>query len=363
MSAPRPLYYIAMKQWRRAISLLLAVSIVTGLASMPGTAHAAGSGISLTTSPVSLDLMVQSGTSVTRTLLVMNNGTTPVKITMQLDEFSAKGTDGQAIITQPAPNDPSPGWVSFSPKSFIAQPSVWMPVKMTINLPKNAQLGYYYAAVFAPDIGTKAGNHTNVIKGSNGILVLVDTQSGNEKRTVDIASFTSSKKIYEYLPASFTVSVHNNGNIYLAPYGNIYISKSADSTHTIDVLKVNPNGGNVLPDSYRNFSATWSNGSPAFVNKTIAGQAVRDKSGQPVQRLSWDFSHGKKLRFGKYYAKLTLIYNNGKQTIPLTSTISFWVLPWKIIGGFIIVLAAIIAGLWFGRERIGRALKVLAGKA
>jgi hypothetical protein len=344
-------------KWPLSLTITVLVIVIA-----PGAARAADPGISLTSSPVSMDLVVQPGTSTTRTLQLMNNGTSPVKITMHLDEFSAKGVNGQAIITQPAPNDPSPKWVGFSPASFTAQPGVWESVKMTISLPKSAQLGYYYAVVFSPDVTTAPTTRANIIKGSNGVLVLVDTQSGNEKRAADIANFSVSKKVYEYLPATFTVSIHNSGNIYLAPFGNIYISHSANLTHTIAVLNVNPNGGNVLPQSNRDFSATWDDGFPSFQNKTIDGQVVRDKAGKPVQQLHWNFAETKKLRFGKYYAKLTLLYNNGKRTIPITSIVSFWVIPWKLLGGFIIVVVALLAAAWFGRQRLRRAAKVLFGK-
>jgi len=341
--------------FRLCLALALLVPII-----MPATALAADSGISLTSSPVSMNLVIKPGTSATKTLQLENNGTAPVKINMQLDEFSAKGTHGQAIITEPSANDPARQWVSFSPSSFVAQPGVLNSVKMTIHLPRSAQLGYYFAAIFAPETSTTAGARQNVIKGSNGVLVLIDTQSGNEKRAVNVASFSSSKRLYEYLPASFTVTIHNRGNIYLAPFGNIYISHNADVTNTIAALNVNANAGNVLPKSNREFQATWSDGFPAYVNKTISGQLVQDKKGQPIQALKWDFTKANKFRFGKYYAKLTMIYNDGQRTIPLTSVISFWVIPWKLltVGGIILLLliGLIGMGLWSSGRRMGNVM-------
>jgi hypothetical protein len=337
----------------------LATLVVTVV---PRTALAASPGISLTTSPVSLNLNIKPGTSSTSTLQLMNNGSEPLKINMKLDEFNARGQNGQALITEPSPSDPTVSWVSFSPGSFTAPPGVWMPVKMTINLPKTAQLGYYYAVIFSPDIPATPTHNSTVIKGSNGILVLIDTQSGNEKRLVNIANFNVSKKVYEYLPATFNVSVHNSGNIYLAPFGNIYISRNSNFTNSIAALDVNRAGGNVLPNSSRNFTATWSDGFPVFEKKTIDGQVVSDKQGTPIQQLKWNTNHLDKLRFGKYYAKLTLIYNDGKITIPITSVVSFWVLPWKLISVFIALILFIIIVGWFGRKRLHRAFRVLMGK-
>jgi hypothetical protein len=265
---------------------------------------------------------------------------------MRLDTFSAKGTSGAANITAPSPNDPSSKWVSLSPSSFVAQPGIWSSVKMTISLPASSQLGYYYAVVFEPDVVAQPAIKSSTIKGSNGILVLVDTSSSNEKRSISLASFSVSHKVYEYLPANFTLNVHNTGNIYLAPYGNIYVGRSSTLSSSIASLSVNGTGGNVLPNSSRDFQASWSDGFPAYQNKTLDGQVIRDKKGNPVQQLKWDFTKVNKFRFGKYYAQLALTYNNGQVTIPLTSEVSFWVIPWKLILVLLLVLGLLGLGVF-----------------
>ncbi|MFZ3031816.1 MAG: hypothetical protein WA082_02160, partial [Candidatus Moraniibacteriota bacterium] len=38
-----------------------------------------------------------------------------------------------------------------------------------------------------------------------------------------------------------------------------------------------------------------------------------------------------KLRFGKYTAKLLLIYDDGKRDIPIEGEVSFWVIPWRLV--------------------------------
>lgn len=345
-----------MRKYKGLLAIFAVVLVLTlGLKE----ATAAGSSVSLTTSPVALSLNIKPGTTSSNTLQLMNNGNVPVKISMHLDIFSAKGDNGAANITSPAPNDPSSNWVNFSPSSFIAQPGVWSSVKMTISLPKTAQLGYYYAVVFEPDVSTQSTIKANTIKGSNGILVLVDTSSANEKRSVSLASFSVSHKVYEYLPANFTVNVHNTGNIFLAPYGNIYIGRSSTLSSSIASLSVNSTGGNVLPNSSRNFQASWSDGFPAYQPKTLDGQVIRDKNGNVVQQLKWDFTKVNKFRFGKYYAQLALTYNNGQVTIPLTSVVSFWVLPWKLLIVLLVVLGLIGLGVWsFVRNLVRRINKV-----
>jgi hypothetical protein len=315
--------------------------------------------ISLTTSPISLDLTIHPGGSVTKTLQLMNNGPQPVSIVMQLDTFSANGTSGQATIIPPSPNDPSLKWVTLSPVMFVAQPGVWTPVTLTITMPPTSELGYYYAVIFKPEIPDQPTTKANTIKGSNGIFVLVDTNSGNETRQMSISNFSVNHTVFEYLPATFSVGVRNDGNIHIAPYGNIYISRNSNMTHALAALAVNSSGGNVLPNSSRTFQASWSDGFPAYQPESIAGQIVRDKKGNPVEQLRWNFADADKFRFGKYYAQLTMVYNNGKQTVPITSTVSFWVIPWKALIAIGLIAVIVAVGVW----SISRSAIKLAAKA
>ena len=287
------------------------------------SAQAAGIPITLTTTPVSLDLHIAPGTQTSSTLQFKNSSSVALPVNMQVQVFGAYGSSGQAAITKPKPSDPSTSWVSFSPSSFTAQPNVWTAVKMTINLPKTASLGYYYAVIFKPTIPTTTPQaRSTSVKGSNAILVLVDSASGNEKKSISVANFSANKHVYEYLPVNFSVTLHNSGNIYLAPSGDIFISRNSDMSHSIATIPFNSSGANILPSSNRVFKNSWTDGFPVFVAKTINGQPVFDKKGDPIYSLNWDFSKANKFRFGKYYAQLTISYNDGTANKILTSQVS-----------------------------------------
>lgn len=312
----------------------------------PAFSYADSPAVDLTSSPISLSLPITPGSSYTTPIEVMNNAAKPVTINMKLDKFGAVGTSGLAQIITPKANDISATWVTFSPQTFVAQPGVWSKVQMTINLPSSAQLGYYYVAVFQPVENVKTNGPSTIVKGSNGVLVLVDTHSSNEKRQVQVASFTTNHGVYEYLPVNFKVNIHNAGNIYVAPYGDIYISRSSVITSSISSLPVNSSQGNILPHSNRIFNASWTSGFPVYVNTTKNGQTVVNKKGVPIQKLDWNFSNLKDFRFGKYYAQLTLVYSNGLRPIPIYGVVSFWVIPWKLMLFTLFLLLIIGAGLW-----------------
>jgi hypothetical protein len=320
-------------------SLLAIVLLVSVL---PLKASAASSNI--TTSPISQDLPATPGTTVSTTLQVENNGQQAVPISVELKTFKASGTSGQAEITNPVANDPSLSWVHFSETSFTAEPGVWKTIQMSVSLPKDANLGYYYAVLFKPVLptGPQAAS-TNTVNLSNAILVLVDTNSGNEVRQLQVSSLTSLHKLYQYLPASFNIVVHNTGNIYVPPDGELYISKDASFNHVLATLPINKSSGRVLPNSSRLFTIRWSDGFPVYQPETIDGQPVIKKGNKPVLKLHYNFSQANRFRFGKYYARMVLVYNNGQRDVPIYGVVSFWVIPWKLLLAILLIILLQIA--------------------
>jgi len=128
------------------------------------------------------------------------------------------------------------------------------------------------------------------------------------------------------------------------------------------ILDINPGGGNVLPQSNRIFSLQWTNGFPVYKPKTINGQEVNGKNGKPIQQLSWNLSNITNFRFGRYYARFVLVYNNGSRDIPITGQVSFLVIPWLFILGFVIVFIFIGIGIWSIGRSIFRRIKKITKK-
>jgi len=315
------------------------------LSSSP-TSAATNSGSNLTTSPVSVTLSWTPRSAGTTTLQLQNNGLNPTPIQVKLEKFRASGEAGQAEIFDPGPSDASLSWVHFSDTSFVAQPGVWKQVTMTITVPETAAFGYYYAVVFSPTSKGLPLPGANAFRGANAVLVLLNVHTPGEKNQLQIASFTASQNVYQYLPATFTVKVRNTGDIYAAPRGDVYISAGDGSGKVIDTIELNQAQGNVLPATSRDFTLVWDDGFPHYVTKRVNGQIASDSSGQPQTELQWDASKLTHLRFGRYTARLVMVYNDGIRDIPLTARVSFWVIPWTmlLIGVVLVVLMAL--GAW-----------------
>ncbi len=177
----------------------------------------------------------------------------------------------------------------------------------------------------------------------------------NAKRDVQLVTIQSTRSIYEYLPASIDIKLKNKGNIHVAPVGSLYILKKDKQVGLVDFNKA---GGNVLPGTNRVFNLEWNDGFPRQDNKKENGVAVRDKDGKEIKELKWEFSQIPKFRIGKYTAKLLAVYSdvNGRE-IPVEGSVSFWVIPWKILLGGAFILFLIGVGLYVSTRRFFKTLK------
>jgi hypothetical protein len=231
---------------------------------------------------------------------------------------------------------------------------------MTIDPPSTAALDYYYAVLVKPEISATSTLHiTSTFKGNNAILMLLDVASPNAKPSITVNSFSANHGVYEYLPASFSVTAKNTGNVYLPPTGDVYVSKSPNFSNIINIIPINSAQGNVVPGSIRVFKEQWTNGFPLFVQKTVDGQPLADKNGKPIEDLTWNFSQTNKFRFGKYYAKMVFVYNNGQRDVPISAVVSFWVIPWKIISVIAAVIILSTVGLYVsGHKLANRTLRL-----
>jgi hypothetical protein len=326
----------------------VAVGVLLSGVSSP-LAHAADAAnpegaFNVVVSPTSVGLQAKPGTAVSTDLKVQNQGLSTEHVKVSLMKFSARGQDGTPQLEDITSSDDFANWAQFSTPRFDAEPNVWKTVKMTINVPKTAAYGYYYAVIFSREGAEKQiqPKQANLL-GAVASLVLLDVDAPGSVRQAKIAEFSTGRKVQEFLPADFVVRMQNTGNTHVAPRGNIVVTKGGKN---VALLEVNLKKGFVLPNSYRKFTSTWSDGKPVYKLKEADGKAVLNKQGKQEQALDWSNFSPDKLRFGKYDAKLVMVYDDGKGDVSTEATLSFWVIPWRILGGGLIVALLVVAGLW-----------------
>jgi hypothetical protein len=324
---------------KNALLLLVATfGILFNFLPSPALAQTTSSpGLNVEISPLPIELSAKPGTTTTTDLRVRNSGSTPELLKTSLKIFSAEGADGHIVLHDPTPADDFTKWVSFDKPVFVAPPGQWQTIKMSIALPASAAFGYYYAVQFALANPPKAQPGAARLQGAVAIFVLLNAEAPGASRKIEVTYFKADHSSYEFLPVNFSVAVKNTGNVHTAPHGNIFIKRGSKQ---IASIPVNTTEGMVLPKSNRIYTAAWSDGFPVYVTLTDGnGNPIRDANGQVKRQLQWDFSKVSHLRFGHYSAQLLLIYNDGQRDIPITGSLSFWVVPWRLIFFVILIIA------------------------
>lgn len=303
-------------------------------------------------SPLPVALEAKPGTTASTNLQIKNAGNSTERVKVTVLKFSAEGEDGTPKLLDVGPGDDFINWVTFSESRFDAEPNVFKTIKMNINIPSGAAFGYYYAVIFSRD-----GAEQNIqpekanLLGAVASLVLLDVQAPGAKREAALTEYSTPKRTFEFLPADFTVRLKNTGNVHVAPRGNIFIKQGGQ---TKGLIEVNLNKGYILPGTFRKFTADWRDGNPVYKVKEVDGKVVLDKNGKQKHFLDWSNFNPSKLRMGKFDAKLVMVYNDGTHDVPVEGNVSFWVIPWRILGVFLVILLLLLAGLY---ALIGRPLR------
>jgi hypothetical protein len=310
---------------------------------LASSASAQSGELRLTTSPLPINLKVTPGSSVSAALKIKNDGNQAENLKISLMKFKADPVTGAAILADRAPEDSYFDWVTFSDPTFTLPSNEWKTVTATFNVPTTAAFDYYYAIVFfRADQQVAPGDRQTVLNGGTATLVLLTADVPGAKKEVSLDQFSVNKNIFEFLPAIFSVKAKNTGNVHIIPHGNIFIENG--NGQTVATLDVNATQGSILPDAPRTFTTDWSDGFPVYVPKEENGVSAKDDKGNIIKELKWDFADASKLRFGRYTAKLVLVYDDGQRDVPIESEVTFWVMPWRVIGGILIILIFVFIG-------------------
>lgn len=301
-------------------------------------------GLRLVTSPLPINLVTEPGKTITTELKVKNGGIQKETLKVDLMKFKAYEESGKPQLLEREAGDDFLTWVTFSEPTFTLDPDEWKTIKATFAVPETASFGYYYAFVFSRMADANQINSTQTaLLGGTAVLVLLEARIPDAKREITVTEFSVDKKFYEFLPTTFIVKLKNTGNVHIAPRGNIFIEQG--NMKDIALLEVNSEKGNILPDSSRIFATAWKDGFPVYTQKVQDGKTVLDEEGNPVLELTWDWDETSKLRFGKYTAKLLLIYDDGKRDVPIEGEVSFWVVPWRLLLVLLVVAIFFFIGI------------------
>lgn len=310
----------------------------------PTLAQTPEAGLRLITSPLPISLITPPGSTISTELKVKNAGLQPERIKIDILKFKAFESSGAPQILDPEPTDDFIRWVTFSEPNFTLDPEEWKTITATFTVPDTASFGYYYAFVFTRQAEeTELKEKETQVVGGTATLVLLEARVPEAKREVRVTEFSTDRSVYEFLPVTFTVTLKNTGNVHIAPRGNLFLERGSDKA--VARLELNPSKGNILPDSLRIFTTEWTDGFPVYTPLIEDGKVLKDEAGQQKFTLTWDWQNTAKLRYGKYTAKMLLVYDDGTRDIPIEGSVSFWVVPWRMVGGVLFIALFFFIGM------------------
>lgn len=297
--------------------LLFAVALLMGCSFLYFHLVKAADQTTISISPLTFDLSANPGDTVTNEFLVRNSGAEDAVISAEAQDFVAAGEAGEVNLTDTKTTYSLASWIEMDSSQFVLKGGQQQRIKFVVRVPFNAEPGGHYASVFA-HLSPTLGNATS---GSGvgqkiGALVLLRV-GGNAKEAANVATFDTSKGIYQKGPVEFDLRIENTGSVHIKPAGIIAVTDIFGKK----VADVTVDQNRVLPGAIRKMTATWS--------KT------------PLM--------------GKFTATLLTYY--GTDNKQLSAATTFWIIPWTLIIIWLSVIMVVAIALWLGRARIKSAIK------
>lgn len=265
--------------------------------------------------PGRVEIEVKPGQSVTQYISVANRISDNRTFELVVEDVSGSANGERAVTFMGDVRGPYTvqDYITFPKNTFKLDLGERARIPVTVTIPADAEPGGYYGGVLVStvkDDGVDEGEGTarSPIVARVGTLFFI-TVPGDVVRTGATKSLTLSeaKAWYEKGPIKFSVLYENTGSVHLNPYGELRITNLFGE----EVAFVELEPWFILPKSLR----------------------TRD--------ISWD----REMLFGRYTA--TAFINRGYDDVVDEVSVSFWVLPWKIVLPVFVVLFVILFSIRF----------------
>ncbi|MEO6109716.1 MAG: hypothetical protein ABIP50_01755 [Candidatus Saccharimonadales bacterium] len=296
---------------KRLLTLGIAAFIIGLVAIVPSSITYAeeNSGSGLEISPALVELNAVKGNIYTVNLSVTNVTNNNLVFNSFVNDFGSKDETGtpNVILDNTVTPTSIKTWVSNIP-DFNLKAHEKKKLTATITVPSNAAPGGHYGVIRFSGHNDSAASSNVDLTASAGTLILLKVD-GPVIEKVNLISFDATKNgkagaSFETGPITFVTRFENVGTVHVKPTGQIEVKDFFGNQ--VANLPINDAGGNVLPSSIRRFEATF------------------DKS--------W--------MFGQYSAQISIGY--GTRGGAIVESISFWVIPYKILLIGLILLITVI---------------------
>ena len=264
----------------------------------------AQSALGLSAIPPRLEITVNPGQTITKTIKVRNESKLEKIITTDIKDFIVVDNSGTPlqVDSQDLSNRwAASSWIQVSANKLKLKPGETRSLSVTVIAPDDALPGGHYAMILhSPGNDTVLSQTGAVIQANVGTIVYI-TIPGNINEAAQIKDF-STPSFSEYGPIPFTATITNLSDIHISPQANILVTNFLG----LKTANLALDSINIFPYTSRQFTALLN----------------------------------KQLLMGRFKAIWSAAYGTTGQIA--TSTIFFWVIPYKLVITLVAILTIII---------------------
>jgi hypothetical protein len=311
--------------FRAVVATFAFSSLLSAAAFAQASPNSAAAGQALEIGPPLINLRGDPGQTLKATLSLRDVSSNKLVVSNEINDFTANDVDGtpKLLLNQTESNPYSIiSWITALPQ-FTLTPKQIQQLNVTVKVPQNAAPGGYYGVIRFTGLPPGVNGTGLGLSASIGALVFVRV-NGDAKESVAVSDFSTiggngkPNWMFESQPVNFATTLKNGGNLFEGPTGKIVVTDMFGKD--IGGILINSDQKNILPGTTRKF--------PSVLDQSVIGNTFL---------------------FGKYTAKLTLNY--GENNKSLTSTVTFWVIPYRLIAAVIIGLVVLGLLIRFGLQR------------
>ena len=181
-------------------------------------------GFSLNISPPSFKASVEPGMSTSGTITIKNNSERVPGILVYTQDWLYNPDGSKSFHAAGTTSFSCAKWISLFPKKFQLGAGERMGVQYTINMPEDAEGGYYAVIFFEsipPDAVTEEKGMMVRFAGRLGTIVYLETEGrSSRKGFIESLSITPPQS---NKPLEMTFSFKNTGNVYIGAEGTLNI--------------------------------------------------------------------------------------------------------------------------------------------
>lgn len=274
--------------------------------------------------PAKFELDTKPGETHLEVIFVQNRFGKERSFKVEVEDFQGSLNNPQQTVILQGANDGEYGaraWLQPDAWEFTLEHGDRARIIVAVRVPEDADPGDHYASFLVTALPDEEPTAEALDKTQPNIQVLsrvgvnfLINVEGEVQKSGQLESLESYRSWYEHAPIEFRTVFRNEGTVRLTPQGEGVITNMFGTT--IDTIPIN--SYDVLRNSVRGMSYSW----------------------QPKNVFL----------IGKYTFSLTI--HRGYNDVIDTKSVSFWVIPWKMLSAVIVIFVLLIVLLRYLQKKI-----------